>query len=46
MIIVLNPLHIGMIQQEAKQQQKNIRLLDVRAILCFDIGYEQAVLNC
>lgn len=45
MIIVLNPFHIGMIQQEAKQQQKNIRLLDVRAFLCFDIEFEQVVLN-
>lgn len=45
MIVVLNPLHIGMIQQEAKQQKKNIRLLDARAYLCFDIEFEQAIFN-
>ena len=44
-MIILNPFHIGMIQQEAKQQQKNIRLLDVRAFLCFDIEFEQVILN-
>jgi NADH/NAD ratio-sensing transcriptional regulator Rex len=44
-VVATNPFHIQMIQGEALHQIKKIEILDARAYLCFDIGFEQAVVN-
>ena len=42
-ILVLNPEHIITVQQIILKQKKEIEILDVRAYLCFEIKFEEAI---